>query len=509
MPLSRITNPFLGTSGYRSVTDFTATAGQTSFTVPSYAVGYIDVYRNGVKLAAADFTATSGTTVVLANPATLGDVITAISTYMGTATNLSVTGGTINGQLVVNSATGVNPFITQVNSTEVLRIDSAGNLGIGTTTTNSKLNIFASSTNTSVLGTYANIPLLLKNTSSTNNNWCIIGTQDAAGNFATFFGTQTTNQASALSDFVIGTNPGSGATERMRIDSSGNVGIGTSSPSYKLEVKGPSATAGQLSIHDGTGDTTVSGNNAASLLFQARDTSVRTIAEIDAQNTTTNGTGAAMIFQTRVSDVLAERMRIDSSGALLVANTSLYTITGETAAKAQIAGNFVVGNAVASTNVSLTLNGVVNKAARIAFAESGAIKWLIGNGAASENGVMQIYDNVNGTGVQLARSGTSWSAISDEREKDIIEPIADAANKVSTLRAVIGKYKTDQTSTRRSFLIAQDVQAVLPEAVDDTDPNKLGVRYTEVIPLLVAAIKEQQALITQLQADVAALKDKA
>jgi hypothetical protein len=132
MPLSRITNPFLGTSGYRSVTDFTATAGQTSFTVPSYAVGYIDVYRNGVKLAAADFTATSGTTVVLANPATLGDVITAISTYMGTATNLSVTGGTINGQLVVNSATGVIPFISQVNSTEVLRIDSSGNVGIGT-----------------------------------------------------------------------------------------------------------------------------------------------------------------------------------------------------------------------------------------------------------------------------------------------------------------------------------------------------------------------------------------
>jgi hypothetical protein len=42
--------------------------------------------------------------------------------------------------------------------------------------------------------------------------------------------------------------------------------------------------------------------------------------------------------------------------------------------------------------------------------------------------------------------------------------------------------------------------------VDSSEKDNLGVRYTDVIPLLVAAIKEQQALITQLQADVAALK---
>ena len=204
----------------------------------------------------------------------------------------------------------------------------------------------------------------------------------------------------------------------------------------------------------------------------------------------------------------AEAMRIDSSGALLIGTTSLSTITGETAAKAQVAGNFVMGNAVAATNVTVTVNGVVNKAGRVAFAESGAIKWLIGNGAASENGVFEVFSNTTGTGVQLARNATAWTAGSDERIKDIIEPITDAATKVATLRAVIGKYKTDVSNTRRSFLIAQDVQAVLPEAVDDTNPEKLGVRYTEVIPLLVAAIKEQQALITSLTTRLTALENK-
>jgi DNA-binding cell septation regulator SpoVG len=108
-------------------------------------------------------------------------------------------------------------------------------------------------------------------------------------------------------------------------------------------------------------------------------------------------------------------------------------------------------------------------------------------------------------GVYLAANGTSWTANSDERLKDIIEPISDAANKVSSLRAVIGKYKTDAEGTRRSFLIAQDVQSVLPEAVTTNtikdDPTEyLGVAYTDVIPLLVAAIKEQQDVITQLKA---------
>ena len=103
--------------------------------------------------------------------------------------------------------------------------------------------------------------------------------------------------------------------------------------------------------------------------------------------------------------------------------------------------------------------------------------------------------NAAGTGVQVTYGATSWSSYSDERLKDIIEPISDAANKVSTLRAVIGKYKTDENGVRRSFLIAQDVQNVLPEAVtaSDDEQQTLNLRYTEVIPLLVAAIQELKA----------------
>jgi hypothetical protein len=108
----------------------------------------------------------------------------------------------------------------------------------------------------------------------------------------------------------------------------------------------------------------------------------------------------------------------------------------------------------------------------------------------------------SGSGVFLANNATSWASTSDERRKDIIEPITDAANKVSQLRAVIGKFKTDEEGTRRPFLIAQDVQAVLPEAVqtqEDEDGEFLGMSYTDVVPLLVAAIKELKAEIDLLK----------
>jgi hypothetical protein len=102
-------------------------------------------------------------------------------------------------------------------------------------------------------------------------------------------------------------------------------------------------------------------------------------------------------------------------------------------------------------------------------------------------------------GVYLANGGVAWLALSDERFKDIIEPISNAVAKVGSLRSVIGKFKTDSEGTRRPFLFAQDVQAVLPEAVDATKPEQLGLSYTEVIPLLVAAIQELTAEVNALK----------
>ncbi len=85
------------TTAYRTQTEFTATAGQTTFSVPSYTVGYIDVYRNGVLLGSADFTATNGTTVVLAAGASAGDLIETVSFYVSSVVNaIPAVAGAVN-----------------------------------------------------------------------------------------------------------------------------------------------------------------------------------------------------------------------------------------------------------------------------------------------------------------------------------------------------------------------------------------------------------------------------
>jgi hypothetical protein len=82
IPASGVTN-----TAYRTVTDFTATAGQTTWTVPSYTVGFIDVFRNGARLGAADFTATNGTSITLALAANANDLITTVSFSVSSVLN--------------------------------------------------------------------------------------------------------------------------------------------------------------------------------------------------------------------------------------------------------------------------------------------------------------------------------------------------------------------------------------------------------------------------------------
>jgi hypothetical protein len=102
IPASNIT-----TTAYRTVTEFTATAGQTTFSVPSYTVGFIDVYRNGVLLGSADYTATSGLSVVLAIGCTVGDLVEVISFSVSSVLNAipATTGSVGTTFLADNSVT--------------------------------------------------------------------------------------------------------------------------------------------------------------------------------------------------------------------------------------------------------------------------------------------------------------------------------------------------------------------------------------------------------------------
>jgi hypothetical protein len=261
-------------------------------------------------------------------------------------------------------------------------------------------------------------------------------------------------------------------SEKVRIDSSGNVGIGTSSP---------------YSLGSGFTTLTMNGTGGGGISMAKAGTQYGYVYADNNNLSIQTNTTIPVVFLTNN----AERARIDSSGNVLVGTTT--AISGSNQLQ-------VVNSAGDSTQIRVRASG----------AASGR-HWRYG--ADASNTIYII--NQDSTGVYMGNGSTSWSGLSDERSKDIIEPITGAAEKVATLRAVIGKYKTDEEGTRRSFLIAQDVQAVLPEAVSvaNQETGHLGLSYSDITPLLVAAIQEMKAIIdtqastiTQLQADVAALK---
>ena len=149
----------------------------------------------------------------------------------------------------------------------------------------------------------------------------------------------------------------------------------------------------------------------------------------------------------------------------------------------------------------------------IYLANAGAIKWYITSSAANAYRLYVADDDVD-NGVYIAQDATSWTANSDSRLKDVKETIANALDKVNQLTGVKFTWKRDADNPdakTRVGLIAQDVQAVFPEAVDDDTPDiitdeetgkvsgGLGVRYTELVPLLVNAIKELTTRIATLE----------
>ena len=281
-----------------------------------------------------------------------------------------------------------------------------------------------------------------------------------------------TNIASGNSSLTLQT--GSTPTTALTIDTSQNVGIGTSSPSGRLAV---AATGGAGLIVGQSND-----NFYASTNHRFYDLSYAN-----------------------------ERARIDTSGNLLVGTTS--SLIGSTGGGSLTLG---IGGVGSNNTGTLALNGssAANYGATLFGYSNGSYSWAVGSysniiGGGSTSTFITIR-NSGGGGVYLnGSSATSWTAVSDETRKIIIEPITNAADKVATLRAVIGRLKSDEETVRRPYLIAQDVQNVLPEAVSeavDEEGPVLGLSYTEVIPLLVAAIQEQQAIITSLTDRITALE---
>jgi len=332
---------------------------------------------------------------------------------------------------------GIQTFNSSGTAFNVFYGTSAGLVGIGTTTPQSLLHLESSSSN----GTSARFT-----STSTNGRTYAIGSNFVSG-----------NGEFSIYDYTAG-------AERMRITSGGTA-----------QFKG-----GNL---DDLNTTALRVDNRKFLTFyNAADTGWAFGLVADSSNNGALISNNNMIFATGSS--ATERMRITSDGNVLIGATSAISTRQEL----RIGGNS------AGSRISLGVSGTNTGAVVV---DSGRNIYM--SNEYNDSAIKLVMINFN-NGVYLSQSATSWTSNSDERLKTDLVPIENATDKVNQLRSVIGRYKTDDISKRRPFLIAQDVLEVLPEATNLDDSNGMyGVQYTEIIPLLVASIKELKAELDTLK----------
>ena len=426
----------------------------------------------------------------------------------------AIAAASYSGQILFRTSSGGGSV------SERMRISSAGSVGIGNNNPTAKLTIDNSISTTYSTSGYAATPansmIYLNNTHGGSNTASLINFRTGSGDGVIgFVEGGGTNDA----DFVIQTDGGSNGVERLRITNSGNCGIGTASPSSKLQIIGGNSGIDQIHISTNLSDNTTkyagiimtmfTNNTAAligakaengntSLYYGSSGTDHRGITKhIWYTNTNYNATSGN-----------TEKMRLDSAGRLYLGTTSTTPAFG-TGTGIHLAPT---GESMMSSvnNTTLFLNRTSNWGDVISFRQNGAVTGKISNSNTGGGSILVGNDNSGimfrgdltgtafipanpGGGVQVdntldighsavrfddiyATNGTIQT--SDRNEKQDIAELTDAETRVAVAaKGLLRKFrwkdsvveKGDEARTHFG-IIAQDLQdAFTAEGLDAGD----------------------------------------
>ena len=388
--------------------------------------------------------------------------------------NLSIaaydhSGDTNADGLSINAYDGVS-FSTGSNSRqERMRITSAGNVGIGVTNPDLKMEIVDTSSGAS------KDALLLTNYGAASNTETGIffspteadGAIRGARISALNDGADDSNSVALKFSTGLGAPP----VERMRITSAGNVGIGTT-PAVPLQI----GSAGGVA-HNGYTKLSVENGDHCVLAMRSPNDKICQIIFDDV-----DAVGRGQISYNHNEDSLAfataatERMRILSGGGVCINTTAAVGLGGP----------------------------------KLSMAFNGGTTWLCNtNDTNGTVGGRHYTFHSNGTEVGkivTTTSATQYITTSDYRLKENVEYDWDATTRLKQLKPARFNFKINPDDTVDGFL-AHEAQEVVPESVtgvkdevdDDDNPVMQGIDQAKLVPLLVKTIQELEARIAKLE----------
>jgi len=378
-------------------------------------------------------------------------------------------GNARSGKIIKNTTSPYEMTIRASNFTNgnnLILNDTGGNVGIGNTNPDEKLEISGDGTG---------YPYVKLSNPSQTGRYLKIGMIDSVNHCIESVGSSTYLTFKTVS------------VEKMRITSGGNVGIGATNPLRKLHVAGNFCVNNATTEYYGILMQGGEGDNPSILIGDWHNSSgtikwdsTGNYLRIDSQQSAANG---AILFSG--NDGSTEYMRITSGGVFLV-NQTVPNTTGD--------GFGVHPTGSGGGNLVSCHNGTAGAAL------------IVGHGAFDGTIVDFRRASTQVGTISVTSSATAYNTSSDYRLKENVVPMEGALDRVDALKPFRFNFIADADKTVDGFL-AHEVQDIVPEAItgekdavdEKGNPEYQGIDQSKLVPLLVAAIQELKAEIELLK----------